>query len=146
MTDDRTGGTGENAHTTQSTPTAHPTNTPSSTFPSVPDRDVISLDADRALAPHRMMPPPAEIADLTVRLISHGARLVAVVETIPESEHSVRAKGALKDWYDLTDGGPGEGAMANWVHMRAMARMCRTFMDYLGERDRERQRDGRRRT
>ncbi|AXG78222.1 hypothetical protein DVK44_11470 [Streptomyces paludis] len=95
------------------------------------DPDAISFDADRALAPHRMMPPPAEIADLTVRLISHGARLVAVVEAIPESQHSVRAKGALKDWYDLTDGGPGEGAMANWVHMRAMARMCRTFMDYL---------------
>ncbi|MFE2942501.1 DUF6415 family natural product biosynthesis protein [Streptomyces sp. NPDC059255] len=101
------------------------------------DHNAIGFDADRALAPHRMMPPPAEIADLTTRLVGHGARLVSIVEAIPEAEHTVRAKGALKDWYDLTDSGPGPGAMAHWVYMRALARMCRTFMDYLRERDRE---------
>ncbi|MER7997983.1 MULTISPECIES: DUF6415 family natural product biosynthesis protein [unclassified Streptomyces] len=97
--------------------------------------DVIALDADRALAPHRMMPPPQEIADLTARLVTHGARLVSVVQRIPAAEHSVRASGALKDWYDLSGGGPGEGAMAHWVHMRALARMCRTFMVFLHERE-----------
>ncbi|MFJ2111798.1 MULTISPECIES: DUF6415 family natural product biosynthesis protein [unclassified Streptomyces] len=157
MTDDRTGGTGENAHTTHTTPAARTNRTVRTTHPTHPidtadttdaeslsslDVDAIGFDADRALAPHRMMPPPAEITDLTVRLIGHGARLVAIVESIPESEHSVRAKGALKDWYDLTDCGPGDGAMANWVHMRAMARMCRTFMEYLRTRERE----GRRRS
>ncbi|MEV7088325.1 DUF6415 family natural product biosynthesis protein [Streptomyces sp. NPDC093085] len=101
------------------------------------DHNAVGFDADRALAPHRMMPPPAEIADLTSRLLGHGARLVIIVESIPEAEHTVRAKGALKDWYDLTCSGPGAGAMANWVHMRALARMCRTFMGYLRDRDRE---------
>jgi hypothetical protein len=95
------------------------------------DYHAIGFDADRALAPHRTMPPSDEINDLTVRLVGHGARLVDIVESIPSSGHTVRAKGALKDWYDLTDNGPGNGAMADWVHMRAMARMCRTFMDYL---------------
>ncbi|MEU3184293.1 DUF6415 family natural product biosynthesis protein [Streptomyces sp. NPDC006923] len=117
MTDHRAGGTGENAHT------------------AALDHDAVAFDADRALAPHRLMPPPAEIADLTTRLITHGALLVDIVNGFPETEHTVRAKGALKDWHDLIGGGPGEGAMANWVYMRAMARMCRTFMDYLRERE-----------
>ncbi|MFD5034298.1 DUF6415 family natural product biosynthesis protein [Streptomyces sp. NPDC058405] len=117
MTDHRAGGTGENAHT------------------KALDHDAVAFDADRALAPHRMMPPPEEIADLTARLVAHGARLVASVERVPEAEHTVRAKGALKDWYDLSYCGPGDGAMAHWVHMRALARMCRTFMDYLHERE-----------
>ncbi|MYZ37189.1 DUF6415 family natural product biosynthesis protein [Streptomyces sp. MnatMP-M17] len=126
MTDHRAGSTDENAHTEAM---AHDATSIAVDF------DAIAFDADRALAPHRLMPPPQEIADLTERLIAHGARLVAVVERVPEAEHTVRAKGALKDWYDLTESGPGDGAMANWVHMRAMARMCRTFMDYLRERE-----------
>ncbi|MFJ7998435.1 DUF6415 family natural product biosynthesis protein [Streptomyces sp. NPDC096310] len=143
MTDNRTGGTAENAHTTytaDSMQTPHTSRTPHAqraVLKHVLDHNAIGLDADRALAPHRMMPPPAEIADLTNRLVGHGATLVSLVEGIPGTEHTVRTKGALKDWYDLTDSGPGAGAMANWVHMRALARMCRTFMDYLRERDRE---------
>ncbi len=122
MTDRRAGGTEENAHGK------------ALAYDDIAF-DVIALNIDRALAPHRMMPPPVEIADLTNRLIDHGALLVGCVERIPETEHTVRAKGALKDWYDLTGSGPGGGAMANWVHMRALARMCRTFMDYLHERE-----------
>lgn len=122
VTDHRAGGTEENVHSK------------ALAYDAIAF-DVIGLDADRALAPHRMMPPPQEIADLTNRLIDHGARLVDVVKQVPEAEHSVRATGALKDWYDLTGSGPGAGAMANWVHMRALARMCRTFMDFLHERE-----------
>ncbi|TSB14953.1 DUF6415 family natural product biosynthesis protein [Streptomyces benahoarensis] len=86
-----------------------------------------ALDCHRALAPHQQMPPAEEIADLAARLAEHCARAAKAWEGRSPDTVTSRTATALRDWQCLRTG-PGEGPFAAWLHLRAMARTCRTLL------------------
>ncbi|MFD9817058.1 DUF6415 family natural product biosynthesis protein [Streptomyces sp. NPDC059080] len=86
-----------------------------------------ALDCDRSLAPHQQMPPPEEIADLAARIADHCAGLAKAWEGRSPEARTPRIATALRDWQCLRTG-PGEGPFAAWLHLRAMARTCRTLL------------------
>ncbi|MEU3711921.1 DUF6415 family natural product biosynthesis protein [Streptomyces catenulae] len=92
-----------------------------------PAHTAATLDCARALAPHQQMPPPDEIADLSARLAVRCAELAAAWEGCSQGALAPRTATALRDWQCLR-AGPGEGPFAAWLHVRAMARTCRTLL------------------
>ncbi|MGW1837703.1 DUF6415 family natural product biosynthesis protein [Streptomyces sp. NPDC002067] len=99
------------------------------TLPSLPPSmtAAATLDCARALTPHQQMPSPEEIAELSARLVQHCAGLAKVWEGGSPGALTPRISIALRDWRCLRTG-PGEGPFAAWLHLRAMARTCRTLL------------------
>lgn len=88
----------------------------------------VALRCDQALAPHHSRPPEVENADLTDRLISALHALAPVAEASPERQRDAKTDGALRDMRILLQRGPTDGPFANWLHMRALARVTRTLI------------------
>ncbi|WP_399088075.1 DUF6415 family natural product biosynthesis protein [Streptomyces sp. BBFR2] len=99
------------------------------TRPALPPSMAVTatLDCARALTPHQQMPSPEEIAELSARLAQHCAGLAKMWEGCSPGVLTSRTAIALRDWQCLRTG-PGEGPFAAWLHLRAMARTCRTLL------------------
>ncbi|PJN02036.1 hypothetical protein CG740_16760 [Streptomyces sp. CB01201] len=106
--------------------------------PSASELELIALDCDRALVGFAYQPAPAENARQVAVMLDHGGQLASSVSRLPEAERDVRVPGALQDWAELLDRGPGDGPFANWTYLRALARAVRSFTQFLQDRTRPR--------
>ncbi|MFE9553581.1 DUF6415 family natural product biosynthesis protein [Streptomyces sp. NPDC006703] len=104
--------------------------------PSASELELIALDCDRALGGFENQPGAAENARQVAIMLDHGGQLASSVTRLPEAERGVRVAGALQDWAELLDRGPGDGPFANWTYLRALARAVRSFTQFLQERTR----------
>ncbi|MBD0746166.1 DUF6415 family natural product biosynthesis protein [Streptomyces sp. CBMA152] len=109
-----------------------------SAVPSAGELELIALDCDRALVGFECRPDAEENARQVVVMLDHGEQLASAVMRLPESDRGVRVAGALQDWAELLDRGPGEGPFANWTYLRALARAVRSFTQFLQDRTRPR--------
>ncbi|MEU9101852.1 DUF6415 family natural product biosynthesis protein [Streptomyces sp. NPDC048361] len=100
--------------------------------------ELIALDCDRALVDFAHRPDPEENVRQVVAMIDHGEQLTLVAREVPEAERDGRVAGALRDWSELLERGPGDGPFANWTYLRALARAVRSFTQFLQERNRPR--------
>ncbi|KOU46858.1 DUF6415 family natural product biosynthesis protein [Streptomyces sp. WM6378] len=103
--------------------------------PSAGELELIALDCDRALVGFEHQPDPEENARQIVVMLGCGEQLVSVVTRLPESGRDARVAGALQDWAELLDRGPGDGPFANWTYLRALARAVRSFTQFLQARN-----------
>ncbi|MEU4346654.1 DUF6415 family natural product biosynthesis protein [Streptomyces sp. NPDC023838] len=106
--------------------------------PSAGELELIALDCDRALVRFAHHPDPEENARQLAVMLGHGERLTKSVRRLPEAEWDIRVSGALQDWAELIDRGPGDGPFANWTYLRALARAVRSFTQFLQARNRPR--------
>ncbi|MFD9793207.1 hypothetical protein ACFWXK_19880 [Streptomyces sp. NPDC059070] len=107
-------------------------------MPPVSELELIALDCDRALVAFAQHPDPEENARQLVVMLDHGERLTGLVKRLPEAEWDIRVSGALQDWAELIDRGPGDGPFASWTYLRALARAVRSCTQFLQARDRPR--------
>ncbi|TXS15536.1 hypothetical protein EAO70_16165 [Streptomyces sp. adm13(2018)] len=74
-----------------------------------------------------------ELAQLTDRLLTQCAGLTVGIETIPADERPVRGRGALRDWAQLQQDGPGDGPLGTWSYARQLAVVARSMVTALRE-------------
>ena len=72
-----------------------------------------------------------ELAQLTDTLLTHCAGLAVGIETIPADERPVRGQGALRDWAQLQQDGPGDGPLGTWSYARMLAVVARSMVTAL---------------
>ncbi|MFF9481365.1 DUF6415 family natural product biosynthesis protein [Streptomyces sp. NPDC014733] len=92
-------------------------------------RDAVSAACERALLSHRQMPTPEDVATVTALITTHGAALAAALRAKGPDARSDSAAIALRNW-DALSKGPGAGAFGTWVHLRALARVCRSLLHH----------------
>ncbi|MFD9047700.1 hypothetical protein [Streptomyces zaomyceticus] len=76
---------------------------------------------------------PLKLAQLTDSLLTKCASLAVGIETIPAGRRPVRGQGALRDWAQLRDDGPGNGPLGNWSYARQLAVVLRSMVTALRE-------------
>ncbi|MFG3493017.1 hypothetical protein [Streptomyces sp. NPDC047972] len=74
---------------------------------------------------------PLALARLTDALVTHCAGLAVGIETIPADERPVRGQGALRDWAQLQQDGPGDGPLGPWSYARMLAVVARSMVTAL---------------
>ncbi|MFE7516136.1 DUF6415 family natural product biosynthesis protein [Streptomyces sp. NPDC057540] len=78
-------------------------------------------------------PENTELAAMTDALLTHCANLATGVETIPERQRPTRGQGALRDWAQLQQDGPGDGPLGSWSYARQLALVARNMVTALRE-------------
>ncbi|MFB8083674.1 hypothetical protein [Streptomyces sp. NPDC056013] len=72
-----------------------------------------------------------ELEQLTDRLLKQCAGLAVGIETIPADERPLRGQGALRDWAQLQEDGPGPGQLGPWSYARQLAVVARNMVTAL---------------
>ncbi|MGW4852234.1 DUF6415 family natural product biosynthesis protein [Streptomyces sp. NPDC004288] len=76
-------------------------------------------------------PADTELAEMTDDLLTHCANLAGGLETIPAEQRSTRGQGALRDWAQLQQDGPGDGPLGPWSYTRQLALVARNMVTAL---------------
>ncbi|MEU8465380.1 hypothetical protein [Streptomyces sp. NPDC029003] len=89
-----------------------------------------------ALVPYGERTDALAVAGLVDRLISAGQPLYDAVAAVPRAEWAERAGHVLADWAYFLDAGPlTTGDHANWNYARGLARVVRSMVSVLRERE-----------
>lgn len=82
-------------------------------------------------------PEAIELAELTVRLITHCKTLAVGLGEVPEAQRSARTVGALRDWKDLASTDPETDrrydTTGNLAYARMLALIARSMLRALRE-------------